>query len=299
MAETTQTLRSAGVTRSKKKTSQLKEIWRRYRKNKAAVLGLVILVFILGIALFADLIVPYSKCIEQVGADRLQGPSLAHFFGTDEYGRDLFARVVHGSRFSLFIGVATSLMALVFGAILGASAGYFGGVVDNVICRIIDVFACVPPILLSLAVVAALGTNLRNLIIAITVSCIPGNVRLIRSLVLTVAEQDYVEAARSYGTSTPRILFRYVLPNAMGPIIVNTTMSIAGMILSAAGLSFIGMGIQPPSPEWGALLSEAEAYMFTAPYMLLFPGIFIILSALSFNLVGDGLTDALDPKLKD
>lgn len=192
VAETTQTLRSAGVSRSKKKTSQLKEIWRRYRKNKAAVLGLVILVFILGIALFADLIVPYSKCIEQVGADRLQGPSLAHFFGTDEYGRDLFARVVHGSRFSLFIGVATSLMALVFGAILGASAGYFGGVVDNVICRIIDVFACVPPILLSLAVVAALGTNLRNLIIAITVSCIPGNVRLIRSLVLTVAEQDYV-----------------------------------------------------------------------------------------------------------
>lgn len=299
MAETTQTLRSAGVTRSKKKTSQLKEIWRRYRKNKAAVLGLVILVFILGIALFADLIVPYSKCIEQVGADRLQGPSLTHFFGTDEYGRDLFARVVHGSRFSLFIGVATSLMALVFGAILGASAGYFGGVVDNVICRIIDVFACVPPILLSLAVVAALGTNLRNLIIAITVSCIPGNVRLIRSLVLTVAEQDYVEAARSYGTSTPRILFRYVLPNAMGPIIVNTTMSISDMILSAAGLSFIGMGIQPPSPEWGALLSNAQTYLFTAPYMLVFPGIFIILSSLAFNMVGDGLTDALDPKLKD
>ena len=299
MAETTQTLRSAGVTRSKKKTSQLKEIWRRYRKNKAAVLGLVILVFILGIALFADLIVPYSKCIEQVGADRLQGPSLAHFFGTDEYGRDLFARVVHGSRFSLFIGVATSLMALVFGAILGASAGYFGGVVDNVICRIIDVFACVPPILLSLAVVAALGTNLRNLIIAITVSCIPGNVRLIRSLVLTVAEQDYVEAARSYGTSTPRILFRYVLPNAMGPSLGHPSLSRSDMILSAAGLSFIGMGIQPPSPEWGALLSNAQTYLFTAPYMLVFPGIFIILSSLAFNLVGDGLTDALDPKLKD
>ena len=283
----------------KKKSSQLKEIWRRYRKNKAAVLGLIILVFILGVAIFADVIVPYSKCIEQVGADRLQGPSLAHFFGTDEYGRDLFARVIHGSRFSLFIGVATSLMALIFGAILGASAGYFGGVVDNVICRIIDVFACVPPILLSLAVVAALGTNLRNLIIAITVSCIPGNVRLIRSLVLTVAEQDYVEAARSYGTSTPRIIFRYVLPNAMGPIIVNTTMSISDMILSAAGLSFIGMGIQPPSPEWGALLSNAQTYLFTAPYMLIFPGVFIILSSLAFNLVGDGLTDALDPKLKD
>ena len=195
--------------------------------------------------------------------------------------------------------MATSLIALIVGAVLGASAGYFGGVVDNIICRITDVFLCVPPILLSLAVVAALGANLRNLIIAITVSCIPGNVRLVRSVVMTVAEEDYIEAARSYGTSKARIIFRYVLPNAMGPIIVNTTMSIAGMILSAAGLSFIGMGIQPPSPEWGALLSEAEAYMFTAPYMLLFPGIFIILSALSFNLVGDGLTDALDPKLKD
>ena len=207
--------------------------------------------------------------------------------------------MVHGSRYSLFIGVATSLMALVIGAILGASAGYFGGMVDTVISRIVDVFMCVPPILLSLAVVAALGTNMRNLIIAITISCIPGNVRLIRSVVLTVAEQDYVDVARSYGASNARIIFRYVLPNAMGPIIVNTTMAISDMILSAAGLSFIGMGIQPPSPEWGALLSAAQTYIFTSPYLLFFPGIFIVLSSLSFNLVGDGLTDVLDPKLKN
>lgn len=278
---------------------QMKEIWRRYKKNKAAVAGLVLLIIIVAIALFADLIVPYSKCVEQVGADRLQWPSMAHFFGTDELGRDLFARVVHGSRYSLSIGILTSLIALVAGAILGASAGYFGGVVDNVICRIVDVFMCVPPILLSLAVVAALGSNMQNLIIAITISCIPGNVRLIRSVVLTVAEQDYVQVAKSYGASNARIIFRYVLPNAMGPIIVNTTMSISGMILSAAGLSFIGMGIQPPSPEWGALLSAAQTYIFTSPYLLVFPGIFIVLSSLSFNLVGDGLTDALDPKLKD
>lgn len=278
---------------------QLAEFWRRFRKNKSAVAGLFILVLLVGMALFADLIVPYARCVEQVGADRLQGPSAAHFFGTDEFGRDLFARVVHGSRYSLFIGVATSLMALVAGAVLGASAGYFGGMVDNVICRIVDVFMCVPPILLSLAVVAALGTSVRNLIVAITISCIPGNVRLIRSVVLTVAEQDYVEVARSYGASNARIIFRYVLPNAMGPIIVNTTMAISDMILSAAGLSFIGMGIQPPSPEWGALLSAAQTYIFTSPYLLVFPGLFIILSSLSFNLVGDGLTDALDPKLKD
>ena len=278
---------------------QFAEFWRRFRKNKSAVAGLLILVLLVGMALFADLIVPYARCVEQVGADRLQGPSAAHFFGTDEFGRDLFARVVHGSRYSLFIGVATSLMALAAGAVLGASAGYFGGMVDNVICRIVDVFMCVPPILLSLAVVAALGTSVRNLIVAITISCIPGNVRLIRSVVLTVTEQDYVEVARSYGASNARIIFRYVLPNAMGPIIVNTTMAISDMILSAAGLSFIGMGIQPPSPEWGALLSAAQTYIFTSPYLLVFPGLFIILSSLSFNLVGDGLTDALDPKLQD
>ncbi len=282
-----------------RRNSQLKEFWRRFKKNRTAMLGLVILTVIICIAVFADLIVPYAKCIEQVGADRLQTPNPAHWFGTDELGRDLFSRVVHGSRYSLFVGVVTSLIALVIGAILGASAAYFGGMIDNVIMRIIDVFMCVPPILLSLAVVSALGTNLRNLIIAITISCIPGNVRLIRSVVLTVAEQDYVEAARSYGTSNARIIFRYVLPNAMGPIIVNTTMMISSMILSAAGLSFIGMGIQPPAPEWGALLSNAQTYIFSAPYLLFFPGIFIILTSLAFNLVGDGLTDALDPKLKD
>ena len=284
---------------NKRKHSQLKEFWRRFRKNKTAIIGLAILTVIVCIALFADLIVPFSKCIEQIGSDRLQPPNPSHWFGTDELGRDLFSRVVHGARYSLFVGVVTSLIALVIGSVLGASAAYFGGMVDNVIMRIIDVFMCVPPILLSLAVVSALGTSLRNLIIAITISCIPGNTRLIRSVVMTVAEQDYVEAARSYGTSNARIIFRYVLPNAMGPIIVNTTMMISDMILSAAGLSFIGMGIQPPTPEWGALLSNAQTYIFTAPYMLFFPGIFIILTSLSFNLVGDGLTDALDPKLKD
>lgn len=279
--------------------AQAAEIWRRFKKNKTAVIGLIILTIIVGTAVFADFIVPYEQCIAQVGADRLQGPSAAHYFGTDEFGRDLFARIVHGSRYSLLIGLATSLMALIIGAILGASAGYFGGMVDLVISRVIDVFMCVPPILLSLAVVAALGTNLRNLIIAITISCVPGNVRLVRSVVLTAAERDYVEAAKSYGCSHARIIFRYVLPNAMGPIIVNTTMSISDMMLSAAGLSFIGMGIQPPAPEWGALLSSAQTYLFTAPHMLLFPGLCILFSSLAFNLVGDGLTDALDPKLKD
>lgn len=281
-----------------KKSSLTREIWFRFRKNKVALIGLIILTLIVLMAIFADLIVP-SEVAKAQSPNILAKPSAEHWFGTDEFGRDLFARIVHGSRYSLFIGVATSLIALVVGAILGASAGYFGGIVDNVICRIVDVFICVPPVLMSLAVVAALGTNMQNLIIAITISCVPGNVRLIRSVVMTVADQDYIRAAKSYGCSNPRIIFRYVLPNAMGPIIVNTTMGISQMILSAAGLSFIGMGIQPPDPEWGALLSNAQDFMFTSQYLLFFPGIFILLTSLAFNLVGDGLTDALDPRLKD
>ena len=281
-----------------RKRASIAEFWRRYRKNKSAVVGLVILILIVGIAVCADLIVPYQKCIEQVGLDRLQWPSAAHFFGTDEFGRDLFARVVHGSRYSLFIGVATSLMALVFGAILGASAGYFGGMVDNIICRIIDVFMCVPPILLSLAVVAALGTSMQNLIIAITISCIPGNVRLIRSVVLTAAEQDYVQVARSYGASHARIIFRYVLPNAMGPIIVSTAFLIPGAIFSEAFLSFLGIGIQAPQASWGSLANAAIPSMQMYPHLMLFPVIAICVTMFSFNFIGDGLRDALDPRLK-
>ncbi len=282
-----------------KRNSQVREVWRRFRKSKTAMIGLVMLVAILGIAIFADVIVSYESAITQTSDERLQKPNIHHLLGTDYLGRDMFARVCHGSRYSLMIGISTSLLALIIGGFLGAAAGYFGGVIDNIIMRAMDVFMSVPPVLLSLAVVAALGPNLRNLLIAITVSCVPGTVRLIRSVVLTVVEQDYIEAARSYNSTDIRIILKHVLPNAIGPIIVNTTMNIAAMILSAAGLSFIGMGVQPPAPEWGALLSSARQYMFTAPHLLYFPGLAILLTALSFNLVGDGLRDALDPRLKD
>ncbi len=281
-----------------KKNSQVKEIWRRFRKSKTAMLGLVLLILILLIAIFADLIVPYQEAITQ-SSGRLQGPSAEHWFGTDELGRDLFARIVHGSRYSLLIGISTSIFALVIGGLLGAAAGYYGKTIDNVIMRLTDVVMTVPPILLSLAVVAALGANLRNLLIAITISCVPGMVRMVRSVVLTVIDNDYIEAARSYGGSDLRIILKYVIPNALGPIIVTTTMNVSSMILSASGLSFLGMGVQPPAPEWGALLSDARQYMFNAPYLLYIPGIFIVLAALCFNLAGDGLRDALDPKLKD
>lgn len=284
--------------RKSKKTNQMKEIWRRFRKSKTAMLGLCLLIFVLSIAIFADVITPYENAISQ-SADRLDSPSAAHVFGTDELGRDLFARIVHGSRYSLLIGVSTSVLALVIGGLLGAIAAYYGGWVDNIIMRLTDVVMTVPPILLSLAVVAALGGSLRNLLIAITISCVPSMLRLVRSVVLGVVDEDYIEAARSYGASDMRIILKYVIPNALGPIIVTTTMNVANMILSAAGLSFLSLGVQPPAPEWGALLSDAKTYMFTAPHLLYIPGIFIVIAALSFNLAGDGLRDALDPKLKD
>lgn len=284
--------------RKSKKTNQMKEIWRRFRKSKTAMLGLCLLIFVLCIAIFADVITPYENAISQ-SANRLDGPSAAHIFGTDELGRDLFARIVHGSRYSLLIGISTSVLALVIGGLLGAIAAYYGGWVDNIIMRLTDVVMTVPPILLSLAVVAALGGSLRNLLIAITISCVPSMLRLVRSVVLGVVDEDYIEAARSYGASDMRIILKYVIPNALGPIIVTTTMNVANMILSAAGLSFLSLGVQPPAPEWGALLSDAKTYMFTAPHLLYIPGIFIVIAALSFNLAGDGLRDALDPKLKD
>lgn len=282
-----------------KKNSQVREIWRRFKKSKTAMLGLVLLILILLIAIFADVIVPYDQAVTQNPADRLQWPSAEHWFGTDEVGRDVFARIIHGSRYSLLIGISTSIFALLIGGLLGALAGYYGKTVDNVIMRLTDVVMTVPPILLSLAVVASLGPSLKNLLIAITISCVPSMIRMVRSVVLTVVDNDYIEAARSYDSSDIRIILKYVIPNSLGPIIVTVTMNVSSMILSASGLSFLGMGVQPPAPEWGALLSDARSYMFDAGYLLYIPGIFIVLAALSFNLAGDGLRDALDPKLKD
>ncbi len=293
------TLQKQAAKAKSKKNSQAKEIWRRFKKSKTAMLGLVLLILVVSIAIFADLIVPYEEAIKMDPASRLQGPSGEHWFGTDEAGRDVFARIVHGSRYSLLIGISTSIFSLIIGGLLGAAAGFYGKAVDNIIMRLTDVVMTVPPILLSLAVVAALGASLQNLLIAITISCVPNMVRMVRSVVLTVVDNDYIEAARSYGGSDVRIILKYVIPNALGPIIVTTTMNVSSMILSASGLSFLGMGVQPPAPEWGALLSDARQYMFNAPYLLYFPGIFIVIAALSFNLAGDGLRDAMDPKLKN
>lgn len=277
----------------------MKEIWRRYKKSKIALIGLALFVVFLIMTVFADLIVPYDQAISQNYDLILSGPTVGYPFGTDHMGRDIFARVVHGARNSLLIGLSTCLVGVVLGGVLGAAAGYFGGRVDNIIMRVMDVFMCIPPVLLALAIVAALGASMRNLIIAMIVSITPSFTRLVRSVILTVVDQDFVEAAKSYGCRDSRIIFKYIIPNAMGAIIVNTTMSIASMILTAAGMSFIGMGIVPPAPEWGSMLSEAKNYMRLAPHFAIFPGVTIMLAALCFNLIGDGLRDALDPKLKD
>lgn len=267
-------------------------------KNKGAVLGLVILVFFGVIALLANFITSKELVTLQNAKIRLQVPSAEHIFGTDTYGRDLFARVIYGSRISLAIGFVSAGISLIFGGFLGACAAYYGGKTDNIIMRFMDILSAIPGILLALCIVAALGPSMINLVISIAVSNIPGYVRLIRSVVLTVVDMDFIEAAHACGTSDKRIILRHIIPNAIGPIIVQTTLSISGMILQASGLSFIGMGVQPPSPEWGSMLSEAREYMRIAPHLLIFPGISIIASALAFNLLGDGLRDALDPKLR-
>ncbi len=282
-----------------KKKNKFAEVWKRLCKNTGAVIGMVIiLIFVLG-AVFANLIRPYDLVIRQEAVIRLDPPSAEHWFGTDAYGRDVFARVLYGSRISLSIGFFTAAFSLIFGGILGAAGAYYGGQVDNIIMRVMDMFTAIPGTLLALAIVAALGTSMVNLLIAITISSIPGFVRLIRSTVLTVVESDYVEAARACGTGDARIILRHILPNAIGPIIVQTTTSISDMILTASGLSFIGMGVQAPTPEWGAMISEAREFYRQKPYLVIFPGVCIILTALSFNLIGDGLRDALDPRLRD
>lgn len=281
-----------------KKLSRSAEIWRRYRKSPTAMIGLVIIGVILLAAIFADLIVPYEYGTKQVISDRLQGPSLKHPFGTDDLGRDLFARVIHGSRSSLALGIATTAIATVIGGFLGGVCAYYGNRVDNIIMRLLDVITSIPTTLLSLSIVAALGAGISNLIIAITVSRVPTFARVIRSAVLNIVNQEYIEAARAGGSGNLRIMLRHVYPNAMSPIIVQCTMSVSQLILQAAGLSFLGMGVLPPAPEWGALLNSAREFMRTAPYLMVFPGIAIVLAALAFNLVGDGLRDAFDPRMK-
>ena len=281
------------------KNSQFKDMVRRLFKNKAAVAGLFFLIFLILMAIFADVLFDYNtQCINQNIPERLQWPSAQHLFGTDEYGRDLLIRIVFGSRISLSIGFIAVLFGLIVGGVLGAVAGFFGGKIDNIIMRLCDVFLAVPMMLMAIVIVAALGASIVNLVIALSISSVPTFARIVRSAVLTVRDMDYVEAARAIGVKTPRILARYILPNCMGPIIVQTTLRVAATISNTAALSFLGLGVKAPQPEWGALLSSGREFIRDSGYLACIPGICIMLTILALNLLGDGLRDALDPRLK-
>lgn len=281
-----------------KKQSQLKEIWRRYKKSKGAVIGLALLLIIVLLLAFAEQIAPYENAISQDYTAILAKPSSEHIFGCDGYGRDVFARVLHGGRVSLSIAVLATISSCIVGSALGAIAGYFGGVVDSVIMRTLDIFMSVPDILFTMAVVVALGANFTNLLIALTLAYFTNYVRLVRSQVLNLSELEYVEAARAGGSGNARIILSHIIPNAVGVIIVNVTLNVAKIIIYESTLSFLGLGMPPPQPEWGLMLSEARDFMRSAPYLLFYPALAIVLCACSVNLVGDGLRDALDPHLK-
>ena len=283
-----------------KKKSQIISIWHRFKKNKLALFGLVVFAFMLFIAVFANFIVDYERdAITQHMAKRFQSPSAEHIFGTDGFGRDMFARIIFGARISLFVGVVTIALALVVGAFIGASAGYYGGRIDEFLMRIMDVFLAIPQMILAIAIVAALGTGMFNILIALTVAQVPKFARIVRASILTVKTQDFIEAAKACGTSDSRIIVKHIIPNAVGPIIVQATLNVATTILVIAALSFVGLGIQPPTPEWGSMMADAKSQMRYHEYLIIIPGLFIAFTVMSLNLMGDGLRDALDPRMKN
>lgn len=283
-----------------KKKSQLKAVWIRFKKNRLGMFGIIIFVLMLTAVLGADLYLNYeNQAISQQLSIRFSPPSLQHILGTDQFGRDVFARVVYGGRISMFVGIATIAVSLTAGAIIGSSAAYYGGKVDNILMRIMDVFLAIPNILMAITLVAAFGSSIMNLILAMGISQIPRMSRIVRSSVLSVIGQEYIEAARACGSSDARIIFRHILPNAMGPILVQSTQTVARSIITISSLSFIGLGISEPTPEWGSMLSEAKSQLRYYPHLAIAPGIAIVMTVMSLTLVGDGLRDALDPRLKN
>ncbi len=289
------------VSKSKvKKRSQLKSIWFRYKKNKLAMLGLILLLIMVVIAIAAPLIADYQQdAITQNMKGRLQFPSKDHLFGTDQYGRDLFARVIFGARVSLSVSIITIAISLTIGIIIGAVSGYYGGRIDDILMRIMDIFLAIPQMLMAISIVAALGPGTGNLIAAMTISSVPRFARIVRSSILTIKDQEFIEAAKACGTRDSRIIFKHIVPNAVGPIIVQATLNIAETIITISGLSFLGLGIKAPTPEWGSMLSEGKEKMRYYPYLVIIPGMAIVFAVMALNLMGDGLRDALDPRLKN
>jgi ABC-type dipeptide/oligopeptide/nickel transport system permease subunit len=289
MTETTGTIR--------KPASQLRRNWAKLRRNKAALVGGFILLVYLFTALLAPVLFSASPSAPNLIMS-LEGPSAQHLLGTDELGRSILGRIIWGSRVSLMIAVGVVAVGLLVGVPFGLISGYYGGKVDFGIQRVTDMMLAFPGFLLALGLVAVLGVGLNNTVVSIGISMVPIYIRLVRGCVLTVREQVYVEAARAVGTRDFKIILKHILPNVMVPITVQTSLGMGNAILFAAGLGFLGIGVQPPTPEWGAMLGSGRAYLFNAPHVATFPGIAIFLSVLSFNLLGDGLRDALDPRFK-
>ena len=281
-----------------RKRSQFWDIWRRLRRNKLAMLGLIIVLILVLSAIFANFIAPYDYAQQDL-TNMKAWPCREHLLGTDDYGRDILSRIIYGGRVSLLVAILSIVFGLVVGGILGISAGYFGGIYDGVVMRIMDIVMAIPGFLLAVCISAALGSGVLNTAIAIGIGCVPGYARLLRALVLSIREQEYVEAARATGASDLRIMFRQIVPNILSPVIVESTLRIGGCILMISSLSFIGLGVQPPTPEWGSMLSAGRAPIRSFWPIVTFPGLAIMLTLFGFNLFGDGLRDALDPKLKN
>ncbi len=276
------------------------DVGRRFIRNNKTIIGLVMLAIIVLMCLYGMIFLDYeTQVINQDIPNKLQTPSLAHLFGTDDLGRDIFNRIVYGARYSLFIGFSATIISLSVGSILGCIAGYFGGKTDNIIMRLTDVFIAIPSTLMAIAVVSALGPNFANLIIAIALGDIPGYARIIRSSVLSIRDNEFVEASVAVGGSSIHIMAQHIFPNTLAALIVQATLGVGYVIIAASGLSYLGLGVMPPAPEWGAMLSEAQAQIRYFPHQVIFPGIAIVVTVLALHLLGDALRDAIDPTLKD
>ena len=279
------------------KQNKVLEVLKRMSRNKLAMVGLAIFTIEVLIAVLAPLIAPYGFA-EMDYAAMQTGPSAAHWFGTDEMGRDILSRLMFGARYSLSVGLITILLNTAIGVVIGALAGYFGGWVDNLIMRFLDVIQSLPAMLLTIVISAVLGPGYFNTILALSINGIPGKARMLRAQILKERSAEYIEASESINCSRFRTIFRHLIPNCFSPLIVQSTMGVATIITTMAGLSFIGLGVQPPTPEWGAMLSGSRQFIRNSPDMVVFPGLAIAITVLSLNLLGDGLRDALDPKLK-
>jgi peptide/nickel transport system permease protein len=277
--------------------SQLGEIWHRLKKNKSAMISLVFIILLVLAVVFSEWLTPYQyDAIDLRSA--LQYPSLAHPLGTDQYGRDLLTRLLVGGRVSLLIALITVVGSVFVAGVIGVTAGYFGGWVDNILMRCMDVLMAIPGMLLAITIASALGSGIVNTAIAIGIGHVAGLARIFRSSVLLLREQEYVEAAEAFGSSHLRIIIKHILPNTLAPVIVQCTLKIGESIISIAGLSFIGLGIAPPTPEWGSILNSGRDLIMSFWPIITFPGLLIALTTLAFNLLGDGLRDAMDPRLK-